>query len=477
MSLRHSKLLILPVLAALMAGGVIVVAPHTGGWFESQDESSAVGIVHAVAESLLWLSLAWLAARIIDVFLWRRIAERTGRPAPKLLVAVVRLLIFLGAAAFIVAVVFHQPLTGLAVSSGVLGIVLGFALQKMISDFFSGIALSMEHPFRVGDWIEIEGTAGRVTETNWRATRMITLDHITVVVPNSYLSEHTIKNFNLPAAHFRTQVAVGLEYSVPIPDAKRVLLAATKGADGVLPEPSPDVLLTDYGDNGINYTIRFFVSGYADMMSTRDRVMTGIGRHLYQAGFGVPYPKRDVYYTPMPPREINRKADRRVLLSRVDLFESLEPEDIDALAAALSERRCLASQDIVHQGEPGASLFVVVDGLLEARVKSDGQMLTVGRIGAGDFFGEMSLLTGVPRGATVVAVTDVTLYELSKDVISPILQRRPQLADILSQRIAFRRIRNDQALASKDDAVKAAQQRSFAAELLGKIRDFFSLDE
>ncbi len=477
MALRHYKLLILPIFAALLCGSVLIAAPGIVGWFESQNHSDAVEIVHAVAESVLWLSLAWFAARVVDVFLWRRIADRTGRPAPKLLVAVVRLLIFLGAAAFVVAVVFHQPLTGLAVSSGVLGIVLGFALQKMISDFFSGIALSMEHPFRVGDWIEIEGVAGRVTETNWRATRMVTLEHVTVVVPNSYLSEHTLRNYNLPGAHFRTQVAVGLEYGVPIPDAKRVLLAATKGAEGVLSEPAPDVMLTDYGDNGIIYTIRFFVGNYENMTATRDRVMTGIGRHLYQAGFGVPYPKRDVYYTPMPPREISRKADRRVLLGRVELFESLEAEDIDALSAALTERRCLAGQDIVHQGEPGASLFVVVDGLLEARVKADGQMITVGRIGAGDYFGEMSLLTGVPRGATVVAVTDVTLYELAKDVISPILQRRPQLAEVLSHRIAFRRIRNDQALASKDDAVKAAQQRSFATELLGKIRDFFSLGD
>jgi small-conductance mechanosensitive channel/CRP-like cAMP-binding protein len=473
---RKYASLLLPAIVALGVGTALVMIDSLIALFDANLAPGLRSTIHGGAESLFWLMVAWFVSRVVDVFLWQSVEMRTGRAAPKLLVAVGRLLILLLAVALIVTVVFQQALTGLVVSSGVVGIVLGFALQRMIADFFSGIAISMESPFSVGHWIEIDGVAGRVIETNWRATRLITLEQVTVVVPNSLIGEKRFLNYSLPEPYIRTEVQVTLEFSIPPADAHRALLAAVRSTEGILPQPASEVILREISQHGHMYTVRFFIRDYPDLILARGRVNMSIARHLWQAGFTIAYPKRDVFHAPMPHRDVNRKTERDALLSRVELFESLQPEELRLLAASLIERRCHAGQQIVRQGEPGTSLFVVVDGLVEARVENNGQAKPVGRIGPGEFFGEISLLTGSPRGATVVAITDATLYELSHEVISPILQNRPAVAEAIGQFVAMRRLRNSKVLEQTDAATQAQQQRSFTDDLLRKIKGFFKLE-
>ena len=457
-------------------GVVVVMFENLDGWVGQSLSPQNIQLIRDITESIFWLMLAWLASRMVDVFLWSSVARRSGRAAPKLLVSVGRLLILLAAVAVIITVIFHEAITGLVVSSGVVGIVLGFALQRMISDFFSGIAMGMEHPFRVGDWIEVDGVAGQVVETNWRATRMVTIEQITVILPNSFIAERRFQNFNLPEPYFRTESRVTMEFSVPPEDAKRVLLAAVRATPGVRSTPVPDVMLYEFGANGHVFAARYFVGDYKELVPVRDRVNSNIARHLWQAGLAVAYPKRDVFHAEMPHRDLNRKTERDAILSRVELFESLEPTELRQLASSLVERQCKAGQQVVQQGDAGASLFVIVDGLLEVKVESHGHSKVVGRVGPGEFFGEISLLTGSPRGATVIAITDATLYELSHDVISPILRNRPQVAEAISQFVAIRRTRNSKAMEHADPVAQAKEERSFTEDLLRKIRGFFRLE-
>ena len=138
------------------------------------------------------------------------VEAHTGMPAPRLIVEVVRIIVLLLVIAAIVTFVFDRPITGLLVSSGVIGIVLGFALQRMIMDFFSGIALSVEGPFRVGQWIQVDDVAGRVVQVSWRATHVVTLEQTTVIIPNSLIAEKMVTNYELPDGFFRTELPVEL---------------------------------------------------------------------------------------------------------------------------------------------------------------------------------------------------------------------------------------------------------------------------
>lgn len=430
-----------------------------------------------IVGTALGAMIAWLCFRLLDVCLWWAMVERrTGRAAPRLLVALLRVVVTVLVICLIVSYVFDQPLTGLLVSSGVVGIVLGFALQKTISDFFSGIALNVERSFSIGDWIELDGVTGMVTEINWRATHLITLDKVTVVVPNSFLAEHRMLNYSTPRASFRAHVAIALEYGVPVPDARRVLLAAVRSVPGVLDRPDPDVLVKSFGADGIEYDIRFYISGYSELTRMISAVSESVNHHLYQAGLSVPFPKRDVYHAPMPPRELDRRSDRTTLLGRIDLFDGLDEECRSHLCNGLTERRYRAGDRIVRQGDSGSTLFLVVDGLLDVRVDDGDQSSTIARIEPGGFFGEMSLLTGEPRAATVVAVVDATLYELDQQTMTPIIQKQPRIAESLSEMLAKRQLAIDSAHTGHK-ANPAVDARRTSADLLRKIQRLFRLND
>lgn len=433
-------------------------------------------MVRRLAWSAVVLSLAWLACILIDLFFWRIIIERhTGLPAPRLGVAIVRVLVLLAAVGVIVGYVFQQSIDALVVSSGVVGVVLGFALQRMISDFFSGIAMSAEKPFTVGDWIEVEGEAGRVIETNWRATRLVRLDQVMVVVPNSFIGERKFLNYDRPNKYFRAELPVTLEHHVPVADAKRVLMAAIRATQGVLPTPEPDIIVTELGERGVRYMLRYYVRTYDLMNHITDGVATNVTKHLWQAGMSVPYPKRDVFHAPMPPRQIDERAEREALLARVDLFETLSEADRAELAAAMTRRTYQSGEIVVKQNETGASMFVLVQGLLEVRVQADGQTQRVAQLTPGQFFGERTLLTGEARMATVAASTEAIAYELSHESMRPILERHPAFARTLSEVLAQREHElADRAVGNGGTINRAARQES-SAQMLRRIRNFFGL--
>ena len=294
--------------------------------------------LHRTIGCLMWVSVAWLVVRMLDVFLWRRaVMRRTGVAPPRLLVDLVRVLVLAAVLLIILGLVFKQPINGVLFSSGVVGVVLGFALQNMIADFFSGIAISLEGPFKRGEWIKVDDLVGEVVEVNWRSTRLHTIDDTIVVVPNSTLAQKTVINHEQPEGYFRTSLPIALEYGVPVPEAKRVLLSGIHSAEGPLKDPAPSVVVTGFGADGIEYELRWYIHTYRSLVPIRDQVITGVNDALYRAGLGVPYPKRDVYYAPMPDRELDPAQRKAVLLGRNELFASLEPQEVAALAEGLPE--------------------------------------------------------------------------------------------------------------------------------------------
>ncbi|QNN24297.1 mechanosensitive ion channel [Planctomycetales bacterium ZRK34] len=474
---KYEKIL----LPALFTIALVYLIPNVQPALASVGIEPTAGMLTVARRAVgttLGLSIAWLCCVLIDVFVWQAMVQRrTGQAAPRLLVAMLRVVVMALAISFIVAYVFEQPLTGVLVSSGVVGIVLGFALQRTISDFFSGIAMNVESAYRLGDWIEVDGVVGRVVEINWRATHLLRLDQVTVILPNSYIAERPVNNYNLPGAHFRAEFTIGLEYGVPIPDARRVLLAGARSAQGVMENPSADVLCTEFGNDSILYRIRFYVASYAQLQEVINNVALSVNHHIYQAGMSVPFPKRDVFIARMPPREIDRRKDRAALLARIELFSDLSSDEISRIAAGLAERKFTAGQLIVSEGDPGTTLYVVVDGLLEVRVEDHGQSRKVARLEPGHFFGEMSLLTGEPRSATIVSVTGSTLYELDRDVMAPILQDRPELAETLSRALAERKTQTETRLQTSDGPSDSAARRHLAGDFLRRIQGFFGLNE
>lgn len=442
----------LPGAASLCALALHLALPQGGRW-------AALGLAAATA---FWLCLAWTAARVAALSLARH---------PKLLSDLIATALFIAAAIIVSQVVFELPGTGLIATSSVLIAVLGFALRNIFGDIFSGIALGIESPYAIGDWIEAtEGCAGRVTGISWRATRLVTRDGVTLVVPNSLIAGHRIAVFGPDGAgRYRTALTVVLDAGVPAERARRVLLAAALEAGRDIAHFTPDVVLADLNQGLATWLVRFHVPDYAQEMRCRDAVAGAVQRALSRAGLVVA--GREVAVRRAPQRAV---ADpRQALLADIDLLRPFTEAERAALAATLAETPLKAGATVVRRGEQGDSLFLLAEGVLEVRIpRAGGGDITVDRLFPGAVFGEMSLLTGQPRSATVLAATDALAYELRKDDLDPVLRARPALLEGLTAIMAERQARNSAAPAAPDAPSAAAPTRE---DIMVRLKAFFGI--
>ncbi|RAI54081.1 mechanosensitive ion channel family protein [Roseicella frigidaeris] len=416
-----------------------------------------------------WLGLAWTGARLFDLLLLRATqAARRGTPYPRLLSDLVRALLFLAAGAAILMLVFDQSALGLLTTSGVAVAVIGFALRNIISDLFSGLALGIDAPYRIGDWIETaEGCTGRVAELSWRTTRLVTREGVTLTVPNGLIAAHRLVNYGA-AGRYRASLRLALDPALPVERAKRLLLGAALDAERQVPGLAADVQLQEFAEGSAIYLLRFFVSDFGSEAACRDAVASAALRALQHAGLAPARPGRTLQLERAGPR----RSPRAALLQRSTLFGDFPPEDRAALEAMMQERALPRGATVVRQGEAGDSLFLLAEGVLEVRVEQEGAAIPPDRMGPGEVFGEMSLLTGQPRSATVTAATEALVFELRRDHLDPVLRRRPELAEKLAAIMAGRQARNAQAAAGEPLAEAGLPQRE---DLLGRLRAFFGL--
>jgi small-conductance mechanosensitive channel/CRP-like cAMP-binding protein len=436
------------------------------------------------AGSAGWLGLAWLGVCVVDGLL-RRLAGAHHTPAAPRLVSDLARVVFFGLAGVAVAgFVLHLPVTGLLATSGVLIAVLGFALRGVLSDVFSGIAINIEHPYRIGDWLQVgtgAGTppvTGRVIEVNWRSTRLMTNDGTTVVMPNGLIAASRFVNYSMPEPSYRTSLRVHLDPAIPVERARRILTTALLSVDHLLAGHTSDVVVEGTDESGVSYLLRFWVPDYGSEILCRDAVATAMLNALHHADLAVAVPRRSV----VPLRHAHHDAEGNDLCSRmlrsIDLFQAFTPAELEDLAGRMV-RRCIPSGGTVfHQGDPGASLFLLTEGVLEVRTSFDTTTtkapVVLDRMRPGDIFGEMALLTGEPRSATVMALCEAVVFELSDEHLRPMLHDRTELAERLSDLMAERAQRNAEKRASALKPMPPAPipQRH---DLLDRLRRFFAL--
>ncbi len=483
-----ARRLIAPLVAFALFVGLAFFRGDLIDQFGEEAWSQTRLVLSYVLQIGAWLTSAWLVNRLLQIFFWEMLVEgATGRPVPRLVKDIVAAIIFLVAITGIVSFVFGQDVTGIWAASGVLGVVIGFALRSMILDVFSGIALNVDNAYRIGDWIMVHQRTpdvhivGRIQEINWRTTRLKTTHNNLVIIPNSVMGMTIVTNYMAPTPVSRLELYFTLDFSVPTERALRVLESAVKAVctpKGVLDDPRPKVRVTRVNDLGIEYRIRYWVVP-ADLSPNKSRhvVVTSVLEHLQHAGLTLAYPKRDVFHTEMPQRHLDTasEADMTRLLSRTAIFRDLQEEDLTRLAGGLVRREFQRGESLITMGEEGDSMFVLVEGLVYvyADVKGDGSEVRVAQVIPGQFFGEMSLLTGEHRSATVKAVSDSVAYEITKDSMTELFRARPSLAETISAVIAERKVRNEEAGEAASRADLEDQTRTVHGEILRRIKSFF----
>jgi small-conductance mechanosensitive channel/CRP-like cAMP-binding protein len=423
----------------------------------------------------IWLAGAWLVSELLHVLLW----DRFTRPVPSLLKHIFSILIFGLAITGISGFVFGQSLTGIWATSSVLGIVMGFAGRSLIADLFCGIAMHLDPPFRIGDWIEWregdEEILAKVEQINWRSTRVHARDDTkTLFIPNSHLSSVAITNVFAPLGRTRQVIRIPLDPSVDLNRAERVLLAGALMAEGPLASPAPDVLLEGVTSDGLIFLVRYWHEPETSIAKVRSSVLFSILEALEHAGIKTARQRHEVLTAPLN-IQTSLPKDARWILRQVEIFHAFSDEEINSIADQSMRHEFPPEASVVRQGQPGDSLYFVQEGLLDVLIEQPGQPpLRVSRLSQGQYFGEMSLLTGDPRSATVVAATGTIVYEVAKSVLEPILSARPDLTHQLAQTIARRKFENQSTLTSQFSTQVIDSHETFTSLLLTKIKGFFA---
>ena len=435
------------------------------------------GLVRGLTTAFVLLGTLFLLA-LVQRVVWEHYFTKTrNAPAPKFVGEVFNLVIFVIVLLLVLNGFYSIQIPGLLAGSGILAIILGLALQDTLGNILAGFALHFEKPYRSGDWLIVSERHAQVVELNWRATRLRTNDDVYLDIPNSQMAKAIIVNLTYPTPAHAMRLRVSLEYATPPNDAKDVLLHAAAQAAGVLKEPAPNVFVAEFGESAMVYEIKYWLHDHAQFNEITDAVRTHIWYELNRRAMRVALPVRTIQMgrAPAEPGEESRSSTRQLLRSR-SLFASFTDAQIDTLIASARHGRYGRGEAIIEQDEPGDSMFVLLQGEADVLVEAHGHSTRVASLRLGDCFGEMSLLNGEPRSATVLALSDCEVMEIGKASLAETLQGAPELLESLSRMLARRRLENEGILArSQEERATAAVQEKYAASMLHRLKSFFKL--
>ncbi|HYC57900.1 MAG TPA: mechanosensitive ion channel family protein [Candidatus Binatia bacterium] len=432
------------------------------------------------AAAVLFAADAFL--QLLDLVAWGYLLDhRRGVFVPRLLVDVFNLLALMAVALALLKLVFGVSLTGLLVTSTVLSAIIGLALQDILGNVIAGLALQVERPFTVGDWVLVGGREGYVTQLNWRTLSIRTRDSDDISIPNAIVAKAEISNFTRPTPLQRLHASVGVGYEHPPGVVKEALARAAASASGVVPDPPVEVLVRSFGDFAIQYDVRFWVMDYSRVWQITDDVLSRVWYELRRQQLSIPVPMRQITMrTVAADDEAEKRRHHQSeifgVLRPLELFSPLDDAQIQELVDSSRLHRYGPGEVLVRQGEVGESLFVVRSGEARVELQVDGAApTTLDTLRTGAFFGEMSLLTGAPRSASVVAITDIEAVIVDKAALAPILTADSAILDELST-IVEAHMRN---IAERAPATAPSEDDTAAepahAVVLRNIRRFFGL--
>ncbi|HTA30063.1 MAG TPA: mechanosensitive ion channel family protein [Candidatus Cybelea sp.] len=421
---------------------------------------------------------AGFVVTLMDRYVWDLYFKQRHRiKLPRFLDQVATLVVFVTAIILILGFGYRLPLKGFFLAPGILAVMVGVAMQNVLSNIIAGISLQAGKTFKDGDWIFVNNQYAQVIDINWRSTRLRTIDDVSIEVPNSDIAKQVVVNLNLPTRRHAMRIPVSIDYSVPPTRVKDILLHASANAKGVAPEPKPQVFLKNFGEYAVEYDIKFWMDDHNQYNDVCDAIRTNVWYGLHRHGIKIPFPIRTVHLERQArSKEEEVQSTARLMLRQQPLFKSLSDIQLDALLPRGRIVHFGRDEKIIQQGENGDSMFILVSGEANVVVERNNSPTHVASLRGGDCFGEMSLLTGERRSATILAHTDCEVVEIGKPVLAKSLKENPDLLCKLSELLAQRQMETEGIIAANTrPTVVEAKQAEYTNGFIRKLRVFFQL--
>lgn len=315
--------------------------------------------------------------------------------------------------------VLNVNLATILTPSAILTAIIGLSMQDTIGNFIAGLIIQIEKPFDLDDWIEVDGQRGQVREMNWRYTKIETIDKIYMIIPNNKISTEKVINYSKPTPVVKEFINIGVSYDVAPVKVKQAILSILKTNPHVIQKEESEVFLHEYGDSNIVYRIAYMIGDPGMHRSIRDEVYSAIWYQFKKHVIEIPYPIRTVIMK-QPSAQADLSEPVR-LLGSMPLFTGVSPEGLEHLIRFGLTHTIAPGHVVVKEQEPGDSMFFILDG--DFNVMKDKRITTI--LHKGDFFGEMSLLTGEKRTAHVEAATRGTLLEIDRSAFKILIETEP----------------------------------------------------
>lgn len=366
---------------------------------------------------------------------------------------------------------------GLFTTSAVLSVIIGLALQDTLGNVFSGLALQTERSFNVGDWVRFGEMEGVVTDISWRATILRTRANDLVIIPNSVISKDVVVNFSAPTRVHAILADIGVHYRHP---PALVIDAIEEAADqtaSILKLPQVDVRTYHFGDFAITYRVKYWIKDYGDLEDIQNAFMTRIWYAFSRHGIEIPFPIRNVYMrsiTEETEKAEVLEAENRIFeqLREVPLFDPLTDQETRSLASRARVERYFHNEVVMRQGEPGDSLYIIDRGRVEVVVSHNGRSEKLAELGPSAIIGEMALMTGAARTATVTATVPTKFVVIDREAFRKTLLQNPHIADQISEMLSTRQEERDATLAALHEAASQAPSEE-KGQILSRIWEFF----
>jgi small-conductance mechanosensitive channel/CRP-like cAMP-binding protein len=371
--------------------------------------------------------------------------------------------------------------TSLIATTTVLTATIGLAFQSTLANMLAGLTIHLEKPLKQGDWISAGGHEGRVIDISLRSTRIATIEHNEVFIPNSKVLSEAVVNFSLPNTLQIKKLNVGVHYAVPPNKVKKVMQNVLLDVQGVSKRPEPIIRVTNYGDFAINYELRYAISDFAQYVEIEAEIMNLFWYRFKRAGINIPMPIRDVRLTQVTPE--STLADREgqageilVLMEKVEMLTALSKQELKNLVRQVRTETYSVGEVPVRQGDKGDSFYIIKNGRVEVVVeKSPGEKAIVASLGPGNFFGEMSLLTGAVRTASIHVKDDAEFIVIDKESFGTTLINNPSIAESLSLILSERQAGLDAERERLDASALERRKKDVSGKMLTKIKEFFGL--
>jgi len=414
-----------------IADGRLVMSDGTVPSMMTQTIYDLLVNVFHVINIIVWMALVVIVVRFVGYLIFKTVMHRSGQAEIASLIRTV-LSIIIYIVAFFIIFQSQYPnvqLTALFTGSTILGIVVGLALQDTLGNLFAGIAMQADQPFQVGDVISINNRGSGIVEAvSWRGVKMRTFQNKLLVISNASLGRETIEvaprdNLNARLVNFNTHYVDSPSKTI------QTIREAVRHIENVSNKIRPIVRIRNLGESGIDWEIKYWLEDYSKYNDTDALIRQRIWYVFKRENLEFPYPTRSIHIEPRPESQsveevVNETTDH---LTRVPVFNPLSEEEIGRVARSSVRRIFAPGEMIVRKGQEGRSMFVVMRGNVKVQIPNGDEERVINRLTVNDFFGEMSLLTGEPRSATVVAEDEVEVLEIRKRALKPIFEDNPDL--------------------------------------------------